>query len=143
MLQELIATGFYTGRFRYAPGTVGTLVGVPLVYLLGFDPWFLLLLSLFLYAVGYWSVNYMLDLTREEDPEEVVIDEVLGYTVVFVLVKPTLYHLLVGFVLFRILDIVKPFPIPWMEKLPKAHGVLMDDVTAGVITGLILYLLVG
>jgi len=138
---ELIATGFYVGRFRYAPGTFGTLLGVPLVYLFGFKWWLVLLTSLFLYPLALKSVEYMMELTRERDPESVVIDEILGYFVVFLWVEPTLKTLILAFVIFRLLDILKPFPINLFEKLPRGHGVVADDVVAGLITGFILKLL--
>ncbi|MEJ7554067.1 MAG: phosphatidylglycerophosphatase A [Aquificaceae bacterium] len=143
MWQELIATGFYVGRFRYAPGTVGTLLGVPLVYLLVYKWWLTLLFGLLLYAVAVWSANYMIELTREEDPEEVVIDEILGYFFSFLLIEPTLKTIAVAFITFRVLDILKPYPIKLFEKLPKGHGVVADDVVAGIMNAVILYFLFG
>lgn len=143
MWQELIATGFYVGRFRYAPGTVGTLLGVPLVYLLVYKWWLTLLFGLLLYAVAVWSANYMVELTREKDPEEVVIDEIVGYFFSFLLIEPTLKTIAVAFVTFRVLDILKPYPIKLFEKLPKGHGVVADDVVAGIMNAVILYFLFG
>ena len=138
---ELVATGFYVGRFRYAPGTFGTLLGVPLAYLFGFKWWLVLLVSLLFYPLALKSVEYMIELTRERDPESVVIDEILGYFVIFLWVEPTLKTLILAFVIFRLLDIFKPFPINLFERLPRGHGVVADDVVAGLITGFILKLL--
>ncbi len=143
MWQELIATGFYIGRFKYAPGTVGTLLGVPLVYLLVYKWWLTLLFGLLLYAVAVWSANYMIELTREKDPEEVVIDEILGYFFSFLFIEPTLKTIAVAFITFRALDILKPYPIKLFEKLPKGHGVVADDVVAGIMNAVILYFLFG
>jgi phosphatidylglycerophosphatase A len=138
---ELIATGFYLGRFRYAPGTVGTLLGVPLAYLFGFKWWLVLLVGVFLYFLGVKSAEYMMELTKEEDPEGVVIDEIVGYFFAFLFLEPTLKTLLLAFVLFRLLDILKPFPINLFERMPKGHGVMADEVVAGLLTGFILYLI--
>ncbi len=143
MWQELIATGFYVGRFRYAPGTVGTLLGVPLVYLLVYKWWLTLLFGLLLYAVAVWSANYMVELTREKDPEDVVVDEIVGYFFSFLFIEPTLKTIAVAFVTFRVLDILKPYPIRLFEKLPKGHGVVADDVAAGIMNAVILYFLFG
>ncbi len=143
MWQELIATGFYVGRFKYAPGTVGTLLGVPLVYLLVYKWWLTLLFGLLLYAVAVWSANYVIELTREEDPEEVVIDEIVGYFFSFLFIEPTLKTMAVAFITFRVLDILKPYPIKLFEKLPKGHGVVADDVVAGIMNAVILYFLFG
>ncbi len=143
MWQELIATGFYIGRFKYAPGTVGTLLGVPLVYLLVYKWWLTLLFGLLLYAVAVWSANYMVELTREKDPEDVVVDEIVGYFFSFLFIEPTLKTIAVAFVTFRVLDILKPYPIRLFEKLPKGHGVVADDVVAGIMNAVILYFLFG
>ncbi len=143
MWQELIATGFYIGRLKYAPGTFGTLLGIPLVYLFAYKWWLTLLIGLLLYAIAFWSTQYMLELTREEDPEEVVIDEIVGYFFSFIFLEPTLKALIVGFLIFRALDIIKPFPVSLFERLPGAHGVLADDVAAGLMNAVILYFLLG
>lgn len=138
---ELIATGFYLGRFKYGPGTVGTLLGVPLAYLFGFKWWLVLLLGIPLYLLAVKSADYMLELTREKDPESVVIDEIVGYFFSFLWIEPTLKMIVLAFLIFRVLDILKPFPISLFERLPKGHGVVADDVIAGLLTGFILYLI--
>lgn len=141
LIAEFIATGFYLGRFRYAPGTLGTLLGIPLAYIFAIKWWLVVVFGIILYLLAVWSANYMLEITREKDPEEVVIDEILGYFLSFMFVEPTLKALFVGFVIFRVLDIVKPYPIPIFEKLPKGHGVAADDAVAGLINALILFFL--
>lgn len=141
MWQELIATGFYVGRFKYAPGTVGTLLGIPLVYLFVHKLWLTLLFGALLLIIALWSSEYMVEITRKKDPEDVVIDEVVGYYFSFLFVEPTLKALLLGFVIFRILDIIKPYPIKLFERLPKGYGVVMDDLIAGITTSFILYFL--
>ncbi|MCS6956949.1 MAG: phosphatidylglycerophosphatase A [Aquificaceae bacterium] len=141
MWREFIATGLYLGRFRYAPGTVGTLLGVPLVYLLVHKWWLTLLFAPLLYWLAVWSAQYMIELTSEKDPEEVVIDEVVGYFFSFLLVEPTLKTLVVGFITFRILDIFKPYPIKLFERLPGGHGVVADDAVAGLMNAFLLYFL--
>ncbi|MCS7262785.1 MAG: phosphatidylglycerophosphatase A [Aquificaceae bacterium] len=143
MWRELIATGLYVGRFRYAPGTLGTLLGVPLVYLLVHEWWLTLLFVLILYWLAVWSAGYMVELTGEKDPEEVVVDEVVGYFVSYIFLEPTLKALVVGFVTFRLLDIVKPYPIGLLQRLPGGHGVVADDVAAGLVNALVLYFLLG
>lgn len=143
MWPELIATGLYVGRFRYAPGTLGTLLGVPLVYLLVHEWWLTLLFVLILYWLAVWSAGYMVELTGEKDPEEVVVDEVVGYFVSYIFLEPTLKALVVGFVTFRLLDIVKPYPIGLLQRLPGGHGVVADDVAAGLVNALVLYFLLG
>jgi len=141
MIQELIATGFYVGRFKYAPGTLGSLIALPLIHIFAVKWWVVLIVGAILYLVGVWASNYMIDLTREDDPEQVVIDEVLGYFVSYLFIAPTLLSLLVGFITFRVLDIYKPYPIPFFERLPEGHGVMADDLVAGLINACILFFL--
>lgn len=140
-LAEIVATGFYIGRIRYAPGTVGTLLGVPLVYMFGTNWWTVLILSVIMYVICVLSANYLIEITREDDPEEVIIDEVLGYFVSFLFVDPTLKTMVVAFIIFRVLDILKPFPISVFEKLPRGHGVAADDLVAGLISAAVLFFL--
>ncbi|WP_457600702.1 phosphatidylglycerophosphatase A family protein [Hydrogenivirga sp.] len=141
MLHELIATGFYVGRLAYAPGTFGTLLGIPVVYLVSFNPWTILATVVALFLIGLISSNEMIKLTGDNDPEEVVIDEIVGYTACFLFVEPTLKTYILAFVLFRLLDIFKPFPINLFERFHGAYGVMLDDLVAGVMTSFLLFLL--
>ncbi len=141
MWQEIIATVFFIGRFRYAPGTVGTLAGVPLVYVFAVKWWLVLMVAVILYLLGVWASNYVIEMRKEKDPEDIVIDEVVGYFLSYAFVEPTLKTLLVGFLTFRLLDIVKPYPISLFEKLPNGHGVMADDVVAGIMNSFLLFFL--
>jgi len=140
MIYELIATGFYVGRINLAPGTLGTLLGIPLVYLVSFNLWTILVAIAVLFVVGLIASNEVIRITGEPDPEEVVIDEIVGYLACFIFISPSLKTYILAFVLFRLLDIFKPFPINLFEKLPGAYGVMLDDLVAGVFTSFILYL---
>ncbi len=141
MLSEFLATGFFVGRLGFAPGTLGTLIAVPLVYLFSFNFWALLGGVVLTTLVGLVTSTKVINLTGEEDPEEVVIDEIAGYMACFIFVEPSLKTYVIAFVLFRIFDIFKPFPINLFEKLPGAYGVMLDDIVAGLITSAVMYLL--
>ncbi|HIC97988.1 MAG TPA: phosphatidylglycerophosphatase A [Aquificaceae bacterium] len=141
MIYELIATGFYVGRSPVAPGTLGTLLGVPIVYLVSLNLWTILFALVVLFVVGLVASNEVIRLTGEEDPQQVVIDEVVGYVACFLLVEPSLKTYVLAFILFRALDVLKPFPINLFEKFQGAYGVMLDDLVAGLMTSLILFLL--
>lgn len=142
MFKELIATGFGIGRLGYAPGTLGTLLGIPLAYLFGYKTYLLLVFIVLFYPIAYTSVQDMLNRTREKDPEEVVVDEILGYLACFTFVEPSLKSMVLAFVLFRIFDVLKPFPINLFERFPGAHGVIADDLAAGfLVSGLLFFLI--
>jgi len=140
MLQELIATGFYVGRLP-APGTLGTLWGIPIVYLVSSNSWITVATVVLLFVVGLIASNGVIRLTGEQDPEEVVIDEIVGYVACFIFIEPSLKTYLLAFLLFRVLDIFKPFPINLFEKFHGAWGVMLDDLVAGLMTSFILFLL--
>ncbi len=141
MIHEFIATGFYIGKLRLVPGTLGTLLGIPIVYLASFNRWTILLALGVVFLIGLITSQEVIAASGEEDPEEVVIDEVAGYIACFLFIEPTLKSYLLALGLFRVIDIFKPFPVNLLERLPGAYGVMLDDVAAGVMTSLLLFLL--
>ena len=141
MLAELIATGFFAGKSKIAPGTVGTLVGIPFV-LLASTHWSIFFVVVVLLSVGgTLASQIIIEKTGIDDPEEVVVDEILGFVLAFTLVPVNIKSVILGFLIFRVLDIMKPFPIKFFEKLPGAFGVMADDVVAGVMTAVILWVI--
>lgn len=142
-LIKLLATGFGAGLAPFAPGTIGTLVGV--VVCLIFSPlhWlFRLLIVIFLLVLAVYIAERAEQVYREKDDQRIVIDEIAGFQVTMLAVAITGLHLLVGFVLFRIFDIWKPFPIRDLQKMPGGLGIVLDDVAAGIYAGVLMLLLV-
>lgn len=156
-----LATAFGLGYAPMAPGTVGSLVAVVLFvpFLFSVESMFAQAAYLFvlvaLALVGLWSVEQALPHWGSADPQPIVIDEILGQWLTYgslvltQVLNPAASvagagwkYLLVGFILFRALDVMKPFPIRRSERLPGAAGVLLDDVLAGVYAGLGLLLVV-
>ncbi len=140
MFHEFIATGAFIGRLP-APGTLGTLWGIPIVYLVSFNTWTILVAVIVLFVLGLISSSEVIRMTGDQDPEEVVIDEIVGYVACFLFIEPTLKTYILAFLLFRVLDIFKPFPINLFERFHGAYGVMLDDLVAGVMTSFILFLL--
>ncbi len=139
-LAKLISTFFFVGLLPKAPGTWGSfaaLLPVWIFYKPGLFWYSVAGLSLFL--VGVWAADLYSKQVGKKDPDEVVIDEVIGVWAVFLFVEPTLVNLLVGAILFRVFDILKPPPIGWFERLGGGLGIMADDLVAGIITGLVLY----
>lgn len=126
------------GRFPVAPGTVGSLVGIPVYLVFQYQPHGLWLLSLAaLTALALWAADRAEKLLRSEDPSVVVIDEVVGFLVGLAWLPQGLYVVALGFLLFRAFDILKIPPIKWVEqRFPGGLGVVGDDVVAGIYTNL-------
>ena len=144
-----IATCGGVGYFPLAPGTAGSAVGLVLVAGLSRLPlgqpwpWALLGgLALVIFIIGVWAASDAEKFFGRTDPPYVVIDEVVGQMLTF-LVRPdsSWKWLLAGFVLFRIFDVVKPFPARRAERLAGGWGIMMDDVAAGAYSMVALLLL--
>src|SRR3989338_258697 len=138
-LIKFIATGFYSGYSPIAPGTAGPAVGV-LIYLLAFSlqlsAFNYLLLTISIVLIGIWVSGKAEYLFKRKDSQKIVIDEIAGILISLFMLPHGFWIVLSGFLIFRIIDISKPFYI--LERLPKGFGVMMDDVAAGIATNLIL-----
>ena len=149
-MSRLIATFFYIGRLPWIPGTWGSLVALPLAYLLhrycGFPA--LALATVLLFSIG-WLATFTVTWGRKNhDPSEVVIDEVVGQWIALWPLSAGLWHAGVdpaifpypgwigGFVLFRAFDILKPWPVSWADNKTTALGVMLDDVLAGIMAAI-------
>jgi phosphatidylglycerophosphatase A len=135
-----LATGAHVGRIPFAPGTFGSLVGLPIVYLLSRINWaaaviLTAILVLFSVRVAHLAEHQL----KAKDPGCIVIDEIAGMCVTMLAIPLTLSTGLAGFLLFRIFDVIKPPPARQMERrLQGGWGVVMDDVVAGVMANLVL-----
>lgn len=137
----LLASGLGTGYARKAPGTVGSLLGPPLVWLLGCDgrhPWISLAMAVAGFAIGTWLCNQAVAILKAKDPQLVVIDEIVAFLWIYLLTPINWVTAIAGFILFRIFDISKPWPMRKLEHLPRGWGVMSDDALAGMISGAIL-----
>lgn len=135
-----LSTGAFSGYAPVMPGTVGSVAGVALYFLLSsFSvPIYLLLTSLFI-SLSIWSSGKALQLFKEKDPPEVVIDEIAGYLVTMATFPPDWRYIFAGFILFRIMDILKPYPASWInDNVQGGLGIVLDDVVAGIYANLIL-----
>jgi phosphatidylglycerophosphatase A len=140
---KFLACGFGSGLAPIAPGTFGTLAGVPICLLCLPLPWFLrLLVVLVLMALSIYIAGRAEEIYQKKDDQRIVIDEIIGLQVTMLPVMITTLHLCAGFVLFRIFDILKPFPLDNLQRLPGGWGVVLDDVGAGIYAGVLMLLLV-
>jgi phosphatidylglycerophosphatase A len=123
-----------------APGTAGTLVGLPLYWAFLAMPWPLWLITVIaLTCLAWWVADEAERLFGRKDAREIVIDEIAGLQWALFLITPTALHMVLGFVLFRLFDIVKPFPArTFQDRLPGGLGVVADDWAAGIYANLVL-----
>jgi phosphatidylglycerophosphatase A len=141
---DWIATWFGAGCLPKAPGTWGSLAALPpawaIAVTLGAPGLFAA--TLLAFCGGLWATSHTLRRTDESDPSSVVIDEVAGQWLTLLAVPPTVAGYALAFVLFRIFDIVKPWPIRMIERrIPGAWGVMLDDILAALYALAILVLI--
>jgi len=136
----LIATWFGSGLIKGIPGTWGSLASLPfaaaIAWLGGF--WALLAASVIAFLVGIWASGRYAEASRQGDPGPVVIDEVAGQWLALALLPLDPVTYLVGFVSFRVFDIVKPWPASWLDRSVKGGlGIMADDMAAGAYAGIV------
>lgn len=130
------------GYFPKGPGTIGSLVALPIAYMASTtDIYLLWLISLIVFVLGLVAITQFTTNSQEKDPGCVIIDEVAGQLVTFLAIIPPLMHwhmLLLGFILFRIFDIFKFGPVAYWDRRKNPLGVMMDDIMAGTLAGFVL-----
>ena len=140
---DLLALGFGSGLVPGAPGTAGTLAAIPLYLLL--QPLALhlyLLLVAVLFLVGIPLCAHTARRLGVHDHPGIVWDEIVGYLVTMTFAPPGWLWIVIGFVLFRLFDILKPWPIKWLDrKVGGGFGIMVDDLLAGMAAAAVLYLL--
>ncbi len=136
---KFLASGFYTGYSPFAPGTAGSLMGVLVYLLLQHLSYPVRIGMVVLISVsGIFIAGEAEKLYGKKDCRHIVIDEIAGMLTTLVFLPQGIGFLFAGFIAFRILDILKPFPAGLAERrLPGGWGIMMDDILAGVYAGLV------
>lgn len=146
-LKELLFTGFYSGYSPIAPGTVGTVVAMVIYFI-----------EYLIFKESCWISNCIIvailiypsiKLTDDgelffgvKDPSQIVLDEFVGYWISLLFFPFSIRIAIIAFILFRILDIIKPFPARRLQDLNGGLGIMIDDIIAGVYTNLTILLII-
>ena len=141
------AEGFGLGRIRFAPGTWGSLWGIPLGWSLGYIDstwWQRLLVAVAMFAIGVPLCTRASALRNRKDPGSVVWDEIAAFPIVYGWVplsgSTTWPTLIMGFLLFRVFDILKPPPVRQCDRLEGGFGIMIDDTVAAVCASVCLFI---
>ena len=138
---KLVATGLGSGYSPVAPGTAGSLVGLLLFLpLAGRAFWIQLAAVVAVTILGVLAGGRLATTLGAKDPGVVVVDEVAGQWITFLALPMTPVTAVAGFLLFRVMDILKPWPARALERLPGGLGIMADDVAAGIYAHLLLRL---
>jgi phosphatidylglycerophosphatase A len=141
---DFLALGFGSGLLPFAPGTAGTAAAIPVYLLLQplAAPWYVVVVVLLALA-GIVICGQAASRLGVHDHPGIVWDEIVGYLVTMAFAPPGWLWIGLGFVLFRLFDIVKPWPIRWLDRqVGGGLGIMLDDLLAGVFSAVLLQLLV-
>ncbi|HUU39723.1 MAG TPA: phosphatidylglycerophosphatase A [Desulfatiglandales bacterium] len=135
-----IATGCFIGKIPFAPGTFGSLSGILLCFILSKTSVPVALLCIIIFIIfSIWIANDAEKILKRKDPGSIVIDEIAGMAVTLIGLPFNVFYVASGFIIFRVLDITKPFPIRYIEKrISGGAGIVLDDIAAGMIANVIL-----
>ena len=137
-----ISSGALVGFLPLCPGTFGGLEGLIFFWFIkNLSMVYQILLIIIVTILGIISSDFTSKILKEKDPEIVVIDEIVGMWI-SVLWKTTILEFILAFILFRIIDINKPFPLKKLEKLHGGFGIMADDILAGVFTNILVIILI-
>lgn len=140
---HFLALGFGSGLAPVAPGTFGTVAAIPVYLLLAFTPnWFFLAAIIAFAIAGFYICGYTANSLKTHDHPAIVWDEVVGYLITVFAMPFNWQTVVVGFILFRIFDILKPWPIRWLDKFVHGGiGIMLDDIVAGLFAWVCLFAL--
>ena len=142
ILIDVIVTTFYIGRLPLAPGTWAS-IAATISWLFIFDAtnsFLVPLYSIVLFFVGVYFSHLSLKKSNDHDPSYIVIDEWVGQWVALSFIPVNLNFAILGFILFSFFDITKIGPVKYFEKIPGALGVMSDDIAAGLMSAIVIFI---
>jgi phosphatidylglycerophosphatase A len=141
-IEKIIGSGFLTGYIPFASGTFGSLAALFIYLIPGFEnPTILLSLISFFTVIGI-PIGSKFEKAYGKDPAECTIDEFVGTWIALLFIPKTFLYVFGAFFIWRILDIVKPFPARQIEKLRGGWGIMLDDVISGIYSLIIIHIVV-
>ena len=140
--EKFIGSGFYTGYFPIASGTIGSLVAIVIYLIPGFENLLIIIPAALIFMVYGIFVGTKFENQYGKDPSECTVDEVVGTWISLIALPKTIWIIVAAFFLWRILDIIKPPPARNLERLKGGLGIMIDDVISGLYTLIIMHLVV-
>jgi phosphatidylglycerophosphatase A len=137
---KAIATGLGTGYSPIIPGTIATMLGIPLYFLISkLNPFVYWIIIVLLFLIGVFTATKAEKMFGTKDSKQIVIDEIVCYSFFLLLVPCTKWCIILGFIVFRVFDIIKPFPAYRSQSLPGGWGIMVDDLIAAIYTVIVIH----
>lgn len=131
-IKKAIGSGLFSGFFPFAPGTIGSVFAVVIFLIPGFENYYIIVPSIIIsFIIGIPLGNYFEEI-YSKDPQQFTLDEFTGMWIALLATPKSIELILLTFVVWRILDIYKPFPANKAEKLNGGWGIMLDDVVSGM-----------
>ena len=140
--EKFIGSGFFTGYFPVASGTVGSLAAIVIYLIPGFEKLFVIIPATLVIVFYGIYIGTKFEAEYGKDPAQCTIDEVAGTWISLIALPKTFGIIIAAFFLWRILDIIKPPPARNLERLKGGLGIMIDDVISGIYTLIIMHLVV-
>jgi phosphatidylglycerophosphatase A len=140
--EKLIGSGFYTGYIPIASGTFGSIAAIAIYLIPGFEKLEIIVPAIILFFLYGLVVSTKFEKVYGKDPSQCTVDEVVGTWISLIALPKTFLIILTSFLIWRTLDIIKPFPARTSEKLPGGLGIMVDDVISAFYSLIIVHLTV-
>ncbi len=140
--EKLIGSGFYTGYVKKASGTFGSLAGLVIYLIPGFENPSIMIFFITLFILIGLPIARKFEVIYGEDPKEYTNDEVIGMWITLLFIPKKIWWMLLGFLIWRAMDIIKPFPARKLESVKNGWGVILDDIMAGIYSFILLQLII-
>jgi phosphatidylglycerophosphatase A len=140
--EKLLGSGFYTGYIPIASGTFASAAALVIYFIPNFEKVYIIIPSIIFFTVIGIFIGNKFEQVYGKDPSECTIDEVIGMWISLLFLPKNIYISIGCFLLWRILDIIKPYPARNMEKLKGGFGIIVDDVVSGIYSCLLMNIIV-
>ena len=141
-IDKLLGSGFYTGYIPVASGTFGSFAALLIYFIPGFEKLFIILPVTFIFLLYGIYVGSKFETVYGKDPAECTIDEMVGMWISLILLPKTNLIIAAAFIIWRALDIIKPYPARSLERFKGGLGIMIDDVVSSIYTLIIIHLIV-
>lgn len=131
-IEKILGSGFYTGYIPFASGTFGSIAGLLIYWIPGFEKPYIIIPAILIITFYGIFIGNKFDKIYGKDPAEFTLDEIIGQWISLLFLPKTIVISLIAFISWRIFDIIKPYPAGKLEDLPGGFGIIADDIAASI-----------
>ncbi len=141
-IEKIIGTGLLSGYFPIFPGTAGSVVAVIIYFIPGFENPTVMLIAISLFTIIGINIATKFEAEYGKDPSIFTLDEFIGTWISLLFIPKILWLIILDFIVWRLLDIIKPFPAKQLENIKGGTGVIADDVVSGIYSLIIMHIFI-